>query len=298
MRRRAPPFALSVAALSVLTALPAAASGQSARASRDAADTLGVLGTVVDRDTQNPLEGVAVTMTPLADSTGARPAGPTPATVLTGADGRFVFEQLDNGHYRITMERLGYGALADSVAFDAAFGLRIQAAMVPEALELEPLFAVVEARSRSLEANGFYQRRARGIGWFIARDEIQEGRYQRVSDVLRMVPGVRISTASPRPLAPDGVVLLRGGCVADVYVDGVRTVRPFPVDLMLNPDDLDAVEVYHNAEMSARFGTSTCGAVMIWTHVPNPRPGGSHPFTVKRTLVVLGFIGAVWLIAR
>ena len=61
--------------------------------------------------------------------------------------------------------------------------------------------------------------------------------------------------------------------MADVYVDGGRMIRPFSVDFSLRPDDVEAIEVYHASEMPAEFGTTTCGAVMIWTRVPNRGTG-------------------------
>lgn len=278
----------TVAAALLMAGLPGALAGQSG-GERDRGAPPGILGVVVDRETRRPLENVAVTLRPLGD--GAEAPGP----VLTAANGRFAFGAVADGRYRIAMSRIGYQTLADSLVYETALGLRIDAELVQEAVELDPLLVVAEARSRNLESRGFYQRMRRGMGRFVTRAEIQGRNALQVSDVLRTIAGVHMTSGGS--FRTDGVVLLRGGCVADVYVDGVRTIPPFPVDAMLQPDDLDGVELYRGAEMPAEFGTTSCGAVMLWTHVPNPGTRGA-PFSWRRVLAVLGFVAGAFLLTR
>ena len=173
-------------------------------------------------------------------------------------------------------------------------GLRIEAALVPEALELDPLIVVVEARSLHLEDAGFYDRQRRSFGRFVTRQEIEARRPLLVSDLLRMMPGVRVS---PRGAFPrENVLLLRGGCVADVYIDGFPSGQSVPVDAMLHPNDIEAVEVYQASETPAQFKTTSCGAVVFWTR--RPSPGAGNPFTWRRGLVALGLVGVGILLTR
>jgi len=272
--------------------LPAAVAAQAGVGLRADRERPGIMGMVVDRETRDPLQGVAVELRPLgagADTLVVLPRA------LTDEAGRFVIGALADGAYRITIERIGYQPVVDSVAYSADLGLRIDVQFVLEAVELEPLLVVVEARSRYLDTNGFYDRRQRGIGRFITRDEIQERHPLEVSDVFRTMPGVRVSAGN----APgsQGVLLLRSGCVADVYIDGMRTISPFPIDTMLQPLDVQGIEVYHGSEIPARFGTTSCGAVVIWTHVPNPgAPGGRSGW--KRIAVAAGFAAISFLLVR
>ncbi|MBW3534843.1 MAG: carboxypeptidase regulatory-like domain-containing protein [Gemmatimonadetes bacterium] len=284
--------ALLTSALALATAFPALAGAQDAGDRRDRGDAPGIVGIVVDRETRQPIEGVAVTLRPLADApaTLARPP-----VLLTDARGRFLLADLASGRYGIAIERIGYQSVIDSVAYRSELGLRIDVEMVADAVEMDPLLVVAEARSRNLDANGFYDRRRRGIGRFVSRDEIQKGSVMRVSDIFRTMAGVRMSSGG-RISGQGGVALLRGGCRADVYLDGVRTIPPFPVDALLHPNDLDAVEVYHGSELPSQFGTTSCGAIVIWTHVPNPRTG--QPFSWKRLGIVAGFIAAAFLLTR
>jgi hypothetical protein len=277
----------------ILTAmLPVALAGQVRAGGGAARDPPRVAGSVVDRETVEPLEAVVVTLRPL-DGGVDRP-GVSPST-LTGAAGRFFFEGLEGGRYRIEIERLGYRAVTDSISYSPDLGLRIEVRLVQEAVELEPLLVVAEARSRALERNGFYDRRRRGIGRFVTRDEIRTSNALEVSHLFRMMPGVSVRT--PAGIGGQSVLLMRGGCVADVYVDGIRTIPPYPVDMMLRTTDLDGVEVYHGSEMPGRLSTTSCGAVMFWTYVPNPGDVG-NPFTWRRTLVAAGFVALAFLLIR
>lgn len=283
--------ALLSSALALATAFPAVAGAQAAGDERDRRDAPGIVGVVVDRETRQPIEGVAVTLRPMDGAPGLAP----PPVLFTDAAGRFLLGELESGRYDIAIERIGYQPVVDSIAYRSELGLRIDVEMVSDAVEMDPLLVMAEARSRNLDANGFYERRRRGIGRFVSRDEIQERSAMRVSDIFRGMAGVRMSSGG-RVSGQGGVPLLRGGCRADVYLDGVRTIPPFPVDALLHPDDLDAVEVYHGSELPAQFGTTSCGAVVIWTHVPNPRTG--QPFSWKRLGIVVGFIAAALLLTR
>ena len=55
-----------------------------------------VCGTVVDRETMEPIEGVSVILSPSAKNQ------------VTGADGRFELTELDAVQYTITVQKAGY----------------------------------------------------------------------------------------------------------------------------------------------------------------------------------------------
>lgn len=281
--------AILAATLALVTALPAAAQQAGDEAERRRLP--GIVGVVVDRETRRPLDGAAVLLEPAGE---AWEVSPGPERVLTDEEGNFALAGLAPGRWELRVESLGYRAVVDSVEYRSELGLRVEVALVPDAVELEPLLVVTEARSRNLEASGFYDRRRRGIGRFVSREEMEARLLPRVSDLFRTMPGVRMST--PRRFGEEGVVLLRGGCEADVWLDGVRTSSPFPVDALVGPHDLDGVEVYHGSEVPARFGPSTCGAVLIWTHVPNR--GSGRPWSWGKFLTALGVLGTTIILLR
>lgn len=260
-------------------------------------DDPGIVGLVVDRITRGPLQGAAVTLRPLSEDTVALPPDTLPALppVLTDPSGRFVFQGIADGRYRIEVERIGYRTVAESIDYRAALGKRVDVGMVQEAVELEPLLVVADARSFHLDATGFYDRRRRGLGRFVTRDELLAATTLRVSDVFRTMPGVGMGGG--RPGSGEQVVVLRNGCRADVYVDGVHLAPPAPIDALLTPHDVDALEIYHASEVPPAFRTTGCGAVVIWTHVPDPGSVG-NPFSWKRVLAAVSFVGAAILLTR
>lgn len=268
--------------------VPGALVAQAEQEERGRSELPGIQGFVMDAQTREPLEGVDVSLRLVSDT--AETGGETESTA-TDAGGRFVIRGIPDGDYRVELRRIGYRALSDSLPYRADLGLRIQAALVPEAVEVEPLLVAVEARSRRLEAAGFYERMSRGIGRFVDREEIEERDPLFVSDLLVAMPGVRLDRRSGATF-----VRLRGGCVPEVFLDGVRTIRPFSLQT-LHPDDVAGIEVYHSSELPSRFGISGCGAVMIWTRVPSPEGSGGG-LEWSDLLVPLGVAAGIFLLIR
>ena len=283
---------LPLALIQLLAGLPAAVGAQAGREGRTPRDPGLVVGLVVDRESGEPLEGVAITVRTTVDDPNP-PAVPGP--VLTDDSGRFMIRGLVDGRYSIAVERIGYQDVASSLVYRSDLGVRIDVEMVQEAVELEPLLVVAQGGSHYLENAGFYDRTRRGIGRFVTRDEILARNLFQMSDVFTGMAGVRV-TRGGRP-GSEGVVLLRGGCMADVYVDGLRLLPPVSVDNLVQPLDVEAVEVYSGPEIPAAYRTTSCGAVLIWTRVPNPGVPGS-PLTWRRVLVVAGFAAFAFVITR
>lgn len=257
---------------------------------RPPAPTAPVFGVTLDRSTGEPLDGVSVALAPLPD--GDAPAPPA----VTDSAGRFSFdpEIMADGLYRISFQRLGYVTLSDTVPFMAEVGLELEAQLVPRALELEPLLVVTEGRNRSLERQGFYGRRQRGVGRFLTREQLGAERALAASEMFRRIPGVRVRTTGGFPGRT--VLTMRNGCHPDVYLDGARTHTPFPVDDVLSPEMVDAVEIYGVSQLPARFGNTQCGAVLVWTRTPNASP--AQPWGWGRFLFAVGFVVGAVLLTR
>ena len=83
---------------------------------------------------------------------------------------------------------------------------------------------------------------------------------------------------------------MRGGCRPDLVLDGMPLgpVEGLAIDDYMTPNEIEAIEVYHGIEAPIRFGNSPCGAVVIWTRVPEPVRGGGSFW--KKFLVAGGFM--------
>ena len=84
-----------------------------------------------------------------------------------------------------------------------------------------------EARSHRLLA-GFWERRSRGFGYFLTRDEIEKREAQEFTDLARMVPSVTIATMNGRKV----IRFHAGGnirdCPPQYVVDGMRIENGSP----------------------------------------------------------------------
>jgi hypothetical protein len=123
---------------------------------------------------------------------------------------------------------------------------------------------------------GYNERRARGVGTFISRADIDRKAPVVIGDILRDVPGLRLGT--------DGELCARGsaatprsrcGCTFNVFIDG----QAFPnataeeLNAFLNPDRVGAVEVYTTrAQVPRQFVVQSradvCATVVLWSRAP------------------------------
>jgi hypothetical protein len=242
-----------------------------------------VEGMVTDRISGEPMEGVAITLRHIV-----RAELPS---VITDRAGRFRIPAVPLGLYRMEATRVGYHEVRDSMVVTGEGTVRIEVAMVAAAIELEPV-VVTATRRLTPEMREFEERRERGIGRFLSRDDIERLAPYRVSDLFRRMPGLHVE---PGPRGRGGDVFMRGGCRPAVFVDGMRSATgPLDIDGSVSTGDLEAVEVYSASEAPMRFAYGSCGSIVLWT-----RPGGSEegePFSFRRLFVAAGILAGFLLL--
>lgn len=244
---------LAVVALSVI-ALACASRGEA-----QAVRTGRVRGTV--RDTAGrALAGATVS------------AGPT-LLAVTDSAGAFALRDVPLGRIELTVHRLGYEPLRYAQPLDSA--------TEPLDLRLTPIAAVlaavhVRARRAPEDARlaGFNERRARHVGYFITREQIERRNDMRLTEALRQVPGVRPYTM---PGALGRSVRLAGArCAPVVFVDGfAANLGSFDLD-MIDLSTVEGIEVYPNgvsipAAFLGTYGSENCGVVAIWSAPARPK---------------------------
>lgn len=191
----------------------------------------------------------------------------TTFTVLTGADGTFVFPRVPVGEYELRIEHPAY-AVARTLIQAHRYDLLAVVRVTPEAI---PLAAIaVTAFSRRLDNVGFYERERRGIGSFLNRQQIEAARVQFSSDLLRKVPGVRLLTNTARRDAPRSFTIGRGNCRFRFVVDGTRMLPDFELD-NLPVNHIEGIEVYAGmSQVPAAFRAvadatgASCGVIAVW----------------------------------
>jgi hypothetical protein len=267
------------ALLAAGTSLPL--SGQTARDS-SAASPARIRGAVTDRATAHAVGGVRIDLEHLSSGRRWR----------TSVDslGQFGLGQLPAGAYAVEVRRLGYAVRVDTVSLEAGGERALELALAPRPFDLQPLVVSVALGSRS-RLEDFERRRALGFGSFVTRRDIEERHPQLVTDLLRGLAGV--SVVLDRHGA--GHLLVRGRCRPQLYIDGVAAYSGSSLDRFLRPDDVEGIEVYSTATVPPRYARSACGAVLIWTRVPE-RVDGTGSWW--RGLAVAGAFLGVWAVTR
>jgi len=236
-----------------------------------------VQGQVTDAASRRPIAGVVR----LLDESGADAAR---ATLVM--DGRFSLQAPTPGRYRIRLESPGY-QVAVSSSLDLAAGLTLVMNVEVRALTPTMLDTIVVVGApvpyRLLD---FHDRRAKGFGEFITRQEFEPLYPNQVTDVLRRMRGLRVR-ANPNygrmnPFTgfldtreylivsnriPEIQVTV---CAALIFVDGayVGNTGTVDVDDVLDVEFIDAIEAYSGAgNLPAQFNRegSDCGVIVAWS---------------------------------
>ena len=192
----------------------------------------------------------------------------TNRVAVTRANGEFNLDSLPPGTQNVTARLLGYApidAAVDLVSKDSRNVTLQMTEFVPVLNEIR----VTAQRERGLDDVGFNQRKRTGQGYFLDDKKINhDTRY--FSDVLRTVPGLRIS---PLPGGNGSVVQSArdpNGCVV-FWVDGTQwqTMEPGDIDDFVKPYELAAVEVYSGSTAPSQYqapGQSSCSVIVAWTY--------------------------------
>ena len=192
-------------------------------------------------------------------------------SVRTNDSGGFRMMNLPTGIGSVTLRRMGFlpataevrvrAGRTDSLVFSlTALATKIAGVLVEDE---------AEARSRRLLA-GFWDRRERGFGYFLTRDEIEKRDAQEFVDLTRMVPSVTIALRNGRKTIRFRNTGARD-CPPQYVVDGMRIENGSPDEFI--PQDIEALELYAGPatippQFAPRFNSYTCGAVVIWTRLP------------------------------
>lgn len=196
-------------------------------------------------------------------------------------DGDFSITAPDEGTYYVLMSRIGYRSLYDGPFELVDEGaLQLFAVMHPFPLAVDGLEIEVDAAAARLVEVGFYERKARGFGYFFERHELEDDADRSLVEWLRRIPGVHVSgaLASGFPGEVD-VTMSRNGapCAPTLYVDGTLTghggegpQHPISPYERLVPGDLQAAEVYTTISgQPVEFQVfGSCGLVLLWTRDP------------------------------
>lgn len=239
--------------VTVIVGLGAGAAPLPCLTAQDVAPSGGIIGKVLDQQSQLPLNGATVSLL------GTR------IQTATDSAGRFTHAGLAGGTYLLEVRAIGYGVtswllrLRDGEVVDYIFEV------APLGVDIDPI--VIEGRQSfaGRRLREFEERRRGGRGVFITEDQIQTRNAATMADLLRGVPGVRLNCRSGNCTA-QMTRGARGVCAADWVIDGMpATMSATPA---LPTVGIIAVEIYRSpGEVPSEFlkSDSQCGVIAIWT---------------------------------
>lgn len=194
--------------------------------------------------------------------------------VRTDAEGRFRLRIVQRDTLTLLLRHLGYEPIAVTLRSNHLRGDTIVVRMEQTALALgEVRVRGVDLRS-PLGLGGFEERRARGLGTFVTREEIDRRQTNRLSDVLRGRRGLTLVRT------PSGGYGVRFGvasgrqrrCVPDLWIDGQRA-RGMELD-DVPASTVEGIELYATIATvpfqfsSSGAGTERCGTIVLWSRPP------------------------------
>ena len=177
------------------------------------------------------------------------------------------FARVSPGDAWLRVRRIGYRP--DSLHVTISAGQLVDTSIVLQrvAVDLAPV-TILGRRDVTGPLAGFYQRMASGSGRYFNRADIARRAPQRMTEILREVPGVRIE--SNRSFQNN--VRIRGSrCGPAVWLDG-QVLSGGEVDLdAFDLQSFDGIEIYSGAatipvEFQRNMRSySNCGAILLWS---------------------------------
>lgn len=175
---------------------------------------------------------------------------------------------LPNSQFEVSVRRLGYQQQFLQVTLIGNGGDPIRIKLVSEAMTLSPV--EIDAMAGHPYFREFEQRRGRGLGTFITRDQIVLHNSSYPSDVFRTLPGmrlIRVGGGTGVRFARSSGTRRGGDCVPTIWVDGQRAPGMEIDDL--RSGDIQAMEIYRGSSTTpAQFvtaGATQCGTIVVWT---------------------------------
>lgn len=193
---------------------------------------------------------------------------------VTGASGELRLASVTPGIHRVEARRPGYAARHETLTLLDGAAAVVRIALPTQVVELAALDVkapAVEKESHGtamLRDAGFFRRQAGGFGAFITRADIEQQNVRRLSDALRRIPGLRLSSSAFSDQKASMGRNTGTRCPIQYFVNGVP-VHGYNID-DTGVQEVEALEIYRGAsEIPPDFNRASamCGVIVIWTRV-------------------------------
>ena len=232
--------------------------GYSTTARAQGAGTL--RGVVVDSATRAPVAGADVSVPALRQLT------------RTDEQGKFTLDELPAGQIELAVRRVGYEPQRETIIATGGARDSVLIVLVAQPVALSGVAVSATARRQREGVLGFYDRRSRGVGAFVTREDL-EARHARVpTDALNM-PGVSVlHTRYGTAVRFTTRSTMRRDCPPTLWIDGQRASGMELDEIPVN--DIEGIELYHGPSVTpAQFRqgnttNTTCGTIVVWSRTP------------------------------
>ncbi|HEU4642010.1 MAG TPA: carboxypeptidase regulatory-like domain-containing protein, partial [Gemmatimonadaceae bacterium] len=187
----------------------------------------------------------------------------------TDERGAFRLGGLPAGTQSIEIREIGYAPRRFAVDLSPHRESRLAAVLDEKAALLS---AIEVTAKKGSDIPGFDERKRRGLGTYLTREDIEKRGSIRMTDVLRGLPGVQVSWDGTEYVVQMARAAGLGySCPVQYFIDGSPFLASLDdIDQTIQPEDVDGIEVYKSAsETPAEFQTGgnggACGTIVIWT---------------------------------
>jgi hypothetical protein len=192
-------------------------------------------------------------------------SGTDEAVVRTQHDGRFLVMGELNGPTSLQVRHLGFRSREVELFFPRDTTRVLVIRLEPASRSLASVEIVEKAESSEWLREFTERRKTNSVGYYFTRAEIMARQPRYLSEVLRSLSGLTLTTSGR-----DGFALRVRGCryAPRIWVNNGR-VPDAELDDVARLDDIAAMEVYlSNAGVPPQFldrSNLGCGTIVIWT---------------------------------
>lgn len=229
-----------------------------------------------------PVAGAEIALTPHA------------VTTTTGPDGRYVLTVPTSGQAALSVRAIGFRPVTRRFIFTGRDSVVVHFALDPAAVVLDSVSVVGTRAASAGRLQAFEERRARGIGQYFTRADLEEHGSAPLSRVFRVARNLQLFrrpancgggftvgtgrgpdrlTIPPRELETLRCSGNVSACFPAIYIDGMSFWTPpnpsGPPDVdQFRSDEFEAIEIYRGPagtppELNAPG--SSCGVIVLWT---------------------------------
>lgn len=217
-----------------------------------------IIARLVDADTRAPVTEAFVELASME------------RRALTDSTGTVAFLDVPPGAHRLVIQHIRYGRREVPVDLEGLQSAILAIPLQPEAVAVDPIDVQIEHRPRYLEEEGFYLRRAHGVGHFFDPrfvDRWNVGAWARADLFVRLLKDMTPRFHAVPGLCGEPQVFIDGQPAFDD--DGRLGGRVSRELEMMSTYMIGAVEVYTDVAGAPDFAMTpeaACGVIAVWTN--------------------------------